>query len=101
MTDLLNGGLDEKQVYRLLEYGQLSEWPLRPEGEDRVNTRFGEIPTVKIARSDGKSYKLWFSPGHRFIPVKIQFSHLTAELITNPAEAHKRTLAESAEAPRC
>lgn len=101
MTDLINGSLDNERVYRLLELGQLSDWPLRPEGLESVETRFGTVPSVKVARPGGKSYTVWFSRSHQFIPTKIELKHGTAILISNPAEAHKKTAPTLVEAPRC
>lgn len=101
MTDLLNGSLDNERVYRLLELGEQSDWPLRPEGVEPVETRFGEVPAVKVARPHGKTYRVWFSRSHQFIPAKIELKHGTATLISNPADAHKKSAPASAEAPRC
>lgn len=84
MIDAMSGQLSKPRSYKLLEYRKPSTWPTAIQGQETLETDHGNINTVIVQRTDGKSFKLWLAKDFGFIPVMVELDSARVSLTQDP-----------------
>ena len=93
MFDILNGKLNGEKLYKLIEGGNVSDWPMKMMGEEPVVIKMGSFKAIKVESTlPGKSNKLWFSKDHHLIPIKMEISGVVVKLVSDPVSAERPML---------
>ncbi len=94
MIDTMSGKLTNPRLYQLLEYRELSSWPIAIQGDEKLDTDYGTIDTVIVQRTDGKSFKLWLAKDFGFVPAMVELDKARISMTQDPD-----TITQSAEQP--
>lgn len=101
MIDALSGQLSKPKVYQLLEYRELSTWPVAIQGQETLETDYGKIQTVIVQRTDGKSFKLWLAKDFGFIPAMVELDDARVSVMQNPNSIIQPARPSTREQPHC
>jgi len=101
MSDVMNGQLQNPKTYQLIEYGELSQWPIHIKKTTSLETEHSKLNTVMVERTDGKSFKLWFARDFGFIPAQIELQDTRLLLTSKPDQTRRPVQPTSTEVPHC
>ncbi|MET0072395.1 MAG: DUF3108 domain-containing protein [Candidatus Thiodiazotropha sp.] len=62
-------------TYQVADGGKIKQYHFRVEGEDQIDTPYGEMLCLRVRRSKGTrkpDYTIWFAPQLDYLPVRIE-----------------------------
>ncbi|MES9990566.1 MAG: DUF3108 domain-containing protein [Candidatus Thiodiazotropha sp.] len=62
-------------TYQVADGGKIKQYHFRVEGEDQIDTPYGEMRCLRVERSKGTrkpDYTIWFAPQLDYLPVRIE-----------------------------
>ncbi|MEW8507615.1 MAG: DUF3108 domain-containing protein [Candidatus Thiodiazotropha sp.] len=64
-----------QMTYQVADGGKIKQYHFRVEGEDQINTPYGEMHCLRVKRNKGTrepDYTIWFAPRLDYLPVRIE-----------------------------
>lgn len=90
MHDLINNQFTTTNAYKLIEHASLSDQPIKYAGEERVVSSHYSLQGHKVESATGNANKLWFSSDYQYLPIRMEISGVTVELVSDPETSRQQ-----------
>jgi hypothetical protein len=89
MLDLIKDQFTTINTYKLIENASLSDQSIKYAGEELVVSPHYSLQGHKVESVTGDANKLWYSSDYHYLPIKMEISGVTVELVSEPSTSRQ------------